>query len=48
VTRNVTGEAAKKLKASGAEVAEGDLWDTASVEKAIAGSEGVFAVCTLL
>lgn len=45
MTRNVDSDAAKKLKARGAEVVHGDLSDKESIKKAIAGSEGVFGVC---
>lgn len=44
VTRNVDSDAAKKLKARGVEVVQGDLSDKESIKKVIAGSEGVFGV----
>jgi uncharacterized protein YbjT (DUF2867 family) len=44
ITRDVTSDAAQKLKARGVEVVQADLWDTGSLKKAIAGSEGVFGV----
>lgn len=47
-TRNPDSEASKKLKARGAEVVKCDLWDKESVKQALAGSEGVFGVSTLI
>ncbi|MBS1241229.1 MAG: NmrA family protein [Gemmatimonadetes bacterium] len=44
MTRNPEGEAAQLLKALGAEVVQGDLNDPASLERALAGAWGVFAV----
>lgn len=44
VTRNLESDAAKKLKARGAEVVRADLGDKESIKKAVAGSEGVFGV----
>ena len=44
VTRNVNSDAAKALKAAGADVVEANLLVQDSIEKAIAGSEAIFAV----
>jgi uncharacterized protein YbjT (DUF2867 family) len=44
MTRKVDSDAAKRLAATGAEVVKGDLNDAASLEAALAGSWGVFAV----
>jgi uncharacterized protein YbjT (DUF2867 family) len=44
MTRKPDGEAAKALSALGAEVVAGDLNDAASLERAVAGAWGVFAV----
>jgi len=44
ITRNANSDAAKALKAAGAEVAEANLLSQESIEKAIAGSEAVFGV----
>jgi uncharacterized protein YbjT (DUF2867 family) len=44
LTRKPEGEAARALAGNGAEVARGDLDDAASLEKALAGAWGVFAV----
>ena len=44
LTRKPDGDAAKALTALGAEVVAGDLDDAASVERALAGVWGVFAV----
>lgn len=43
-TRNPGGAAAKALAALGAEVVQGDLNDPASVDRALSGAWGVFAV----
>jgi uncharacterized protein YbjT (DUF2867 family) len=44
LTRKPDGESARALAAKGAEVVRGDLDDAASLEKALAGAWGVFAV----
>jgi uncharacterized protein YbjT (DUF2867 family) len=44
LTRKPDGEAARVLAGKGAEVVRGDLDDAASLEKALAGAWGVFAV----
>jgi uncharacterized protein YbjT (DUF2867 family) len=44
LTRNTDGPAAKALAASGAEVVRGDLNDSASLEAALTGAWGAFAV----
>ena len=44
MTRKPDGDAAKALAALGAEVVAGDLDDAASLERALAGAWGVFAV----
>ena len=44
MTRKPDGEAAKRLTALGAEVVKGDLNDPASLERALEGAWGVFAV----
>jgi len=44
MTRNPASEAARALAALGAEVVQGDLNDQASLERALAGAWGVFAV----
>ncbi len=44
MTRKPDGEAAKALAALGAEVVQGDLDDAASLERAVDGAWGVFAV----
>jgi len=44
MTRKPDGDAAKALAALGAEVVAGDLNDAASLERAVAGAWGVFAV----
>jgi uncharacterized protein YbjT (DUF2867 family) len=44
MTRKPSGDAAKALAKLGAEVVEGDLDDQASLERAVAGAWGVFAV----
>ena len=44
MTRNPEGDAARALAALGAEVVQGDLNDVASLERALAGAWGVFAV----
>ena len=44
MTRKPDGDAAKALSALGAEVVAGDLNDAASLERAVAGAWGVFAV----
>ena len=44
LTRKPDGEAARALAGKGAEVVRGDLDDVASLEKALAGAWGVFAV----
>lgn len=44
MTRHPDGEAAQKLRAGGVEVVAGDLNDAASLEQAVAGAWGVFAV----
>lgn len=44
ITRKPDGEAAKALAARGAEVVQGDLDDAASLERALQGAWGVFAV----
>jgi uncharacterized protein YbjT (DUF2867 family) len=44
LTRKPDGEAARKLAAQGVEVVAGDLDDAASLERALAGAWGVFAV----
>jgi uncharacterized protein YbjT (DUF2867 family) len=44
MTRKPEGEAAKAVAALGAEVVKGDLDDAASLERALAGAWGVFAV----
>jgi uncharacterized protein YbjT (DUF2867 family) len=44
LTRDASGAKAKALKAAGAEVAEGDLDDRASLDRAAAGAWGVFSV----
>src|SRR5687768_13676167 len=44
MTRKPESDAAKALSARGAEVVKGDLNDPASLEKALAGAWGVFAV----
>src|SRR5438445_12164103 len=43
-TRKPDGEAGRTLAGKGAEVVRGDLDDAASLEKALAGAWGVFAV----
>jgi len=47
MTRKPDGDAAKALRALGAEVVAGDLNDAASLEKAVKGAWGVFAVQTM-
>jgi uncharacterized protein YbjT (DUF2867 family) len=44
MTRNPGGDGAKELAALGAEVVQGDLNDVASLERAVEGAWGVFAV----
>jgi uncharacterized protein YbjT (DUF2867 family) len=44
MTRNPAGEAAQALAAQGAEIVQADLDDPASLERALAGAWGVFAV----
>ena len=44
MTRKPDGDAAKAVRALGAEVVAGDLNDAASLERAVAGAWGVFAV----
>jgi uncharacterized protein YbjT (DUF2867 family) len=44
MTRHPEGDKAKALAAAGAEVVRGDLDDQASLEKAVAGAWGVYAV----
>lgn len=44
MTRKPDGEAARALAARGVQVVEGDLDDAASLERALAGAWGVFAV----
>ena len=44
MTRKPDGEAARALAGKGAEVVRGDLDDADSLEKALAGAWGVFAV----
>src|ERR687897_3680280 len=44
MTRHPDGEAAQRLRAAGVEVVAGDLDDAASLERALAGAWGVFAV----
>jgi uncharacterized protein YbjT (DUF2867 family) len=44
MTRKPEGDAARALAARGAEVVKGDLDDAASLERALAGAWGVFAV----
>jgi uncharacterized protein YbjT (DUF2867 family) len=44
MTRKPDGEAARALARSGAEVVQGDLNDAASLERALAGAWGVYAV----
>lgn len=44
MTRNPDSDAAKELAKLGAEVVQGDLNDAASLERAVAGAWGVFAV----
>jgi len=44
LTRHPEGAAAQELKRLGAEVVAGDLNDAASIEKAVAGAWGVYAV----
>ncbi|KAG8216856.1 hypothetical protein J3R82DRAFT_7119 [Butyriboletus roseoflavus] len=44
VTRNTNSEKALRLKALGAEVVQGDLWDVPSLTNAMNGAEGVFGV----
>ncbi len=44
MTRNPSGEAARRLAAVGAEVVRGDLDDAASLARALAGAWGAFAV----
>lgn len=44
MTRHPDGEAAQKLRAAGVEIVGGDLNDAASLERALAGAWGVFAV----
>ena len=44
MTRKPEGEAARRLAASGAEVVKGDLDDESSLERAVAGAWGVYAV----
>jgi len=44
MTRNPASDAARALAALGAEVVQGDLNDQASLERALAGAWGVFAV----
>ena len=44
MTRKPDGEAARALAGKGAEIVRGDLDDAASLEKALAGAWGVFAV----
>jgi uncharacterized protein YbjT (DUF2867 family) len=46
MTRKPQGEAAKALAALGAEITTGDLEDAASLERALTGAWGVFAVQT--
>src|ERR1700722_5246021 len=48
VTRNASSDAAKAIKAAGAEVVEANLLSQESVEKAIAGSEAIFGVRFLI
>jgi len=44
MTRKPDSDAAKAVAALGAEVVQGDLDDAASLERALAGAWGVFAV----
>jgi len=44
MTRNPAGEAARALAERGAEVIQGDLNDQASLDRALAGAWGVFAI----
>ncbi len=44
LTRHPEGEAAKKLAAEGAEIVQGDFDDPASLDVALEGADGVFAV----
>jgi uncharacterized protein YbjT (DUF2867 family) len=44
MTRHPDGEAAQKLRTAGVEVVAGDLDDAASLQRAVAGAWGVFAV----
>jgi len=44
LTRKPDGEAAKALAAAGAEIVKGDLDDAASLERALAGAWGAYAV----
>ncbi|KAJ7214051.1 hypothetical protein GGX14DRAFT_618203 [Mycena pura] len=44
ITRDTQSEASKKLKAQGVEVVKADSLDKASLERALRGSEAVFAV----
>lgn len=44
MTRHPDGQAAKKLRAAGVDVVPGDLDDDASLERALAGAWGAFAV----
>lgn len=44
MTRNPAGEAAKVLAAQGAEIIQADMDDPGSLEGALAGTWGVFAV----
>src|SRR5262245_23967342 len=46
MTRKPDGDAAKAVAALGAEVIAGDLNDAASLERAVTGAWGVFAVQT--
>lgn len=47
LTRDATSDAALKLKANGAEVAQVDLNDKTSIVSALRGSEAVFGVSKL-
>ena len=44
MTRNVDSDAARSLAAAGAEIVKGDLDDAASIEAALTGAWGAFAV----
>ena len=44
MTRKVDSDAAKSLAAAGAEIVKGDLDDAASIEAALTGARGAFAV----